>query len=738
MEEWHRRLGHIGISGLRNLHGKNLVDGFSLHESPQQFECDACIQAKASRAPLPAVTQPRQRKPGELTHSDVWGPRDASLYGYRYYISFVDDATRHTTVRFMKSKDEASTIVKQYLTFIERQYSFCPKALRVDNGCEYINKDHRTWCLDCGIEMQTTAPYTPEQNGIAEHWNRTVVELMCAMMFAYKRDIPPELWPEAVTHATYIRNRAYTKAIPNQTPFELWSGHRPDISSIQEFGRPVWVLNQEQNLSKLDVRAKQFTFIGYEDGPRAIKYYNKLKRTIKVSREYHWPTVTLPMPGRRFDGEDEQTVKPSSSMDDQTGSKRKISDKADESATKRQKGKRTEIPSPEKNKTHAQDQPDECMDVPSSDPQNVHQNDNNPSSNIPCGTCDSAKPKRKAVEIKDLGDEDMPDLCTTEDDNDDGQDRVELMSTTATAVYTAFSEMNAYKDPKSLKEAMCSPEWPEWEKAIQTELETLRKMGTWELCDPPEGCKPIMNKWVFVKKYDKDGNLQKFKARLVARGFTQVPGMDYNETFSPVVCLETIRAILALAVAENWEIQQINVKGAYLNGKLKEEIYMEQFTGYGNGTTRLCHLIKTLYGLKQSGREWNEELDSKLGSIKFERTYSDPCVYVRHAGDSIEIITVWVDNLLLFTNSKEKMSKLKSELKGLFDITDLGEPNKLVGLEFTRDRDRGTLTICQTQYIESMLERFELEDANTVSTPLELNTKLGPRELNEERGDGGS
>ena len=330
----------------------------------------------------------------------------------------------------------------------------------------------------------------------------------------------------------------------------------------------------------------------------------------------------------------------------------------------------------------------------------------------------------------------MPNLCTTEDDDDDGQDHAELMSTTAPAVYTAFSEMNAYKDPKSLKEAMCSPEWPKWEKAIQTELETLRKMGTWELCDPPEGCKPITNKWVFIKKYDKDGNLQKFKARLVAQGFTQVPGMDYNETFSPMVRLETIQSILTLAMAENWEIQQMDVKGAYLNGMLKEEIYMEQPTGYGDGTTCLCHLIKTLYGLKQSSREWNEELDSTLGGIKFKHTYSDPCVYVRHAGDSIEIITVWVDDLLLFTNSKEKMSILKLELKGLFDITDLGKPNKLVGLEFTCDRDWGTLTIRQTQYIESMLERFKLEDANTVSTPLEPNTKLGPRELNEEQGDG--
>ena len=287
-------------------------------------------------------------------------------------------------------------------------------------------------------------------------------------------------------------------------------------------------------------------------------------------------------------------------------------------------------------------------------------------------------------------------------------------------------------DPRSLKEAMSSPEWPEWEKAIQTELDTLRQMGTWELVDAPENRKPVSNKWVFVRKYDKNGNLQKYKARLVARGFSQIPGMDYNETFSPVVRLETIRAILALAVAENWEIQQMDVKGAYLNGKLKEEIYMDQPDGFSDGTSRLCRLIKTLYGLKQSGREWNEELDNKLGGIKFDRLHSDPCVYIRRNGNSIEIITIWVDDLLLFTNSKEQMVKLKDDLRGLFDITDLGEPNKLVGLEFTRDRERGTLTIRQTKYIESILERYGMHDANPVSTPLDPSIKLEPKEPNTE------
>ena len=202
-------------------------------------------------------------------------------------------------------------------------------------------------------------------------------------------------------------------------------------------------------------------------------------------------------------------------------------------------------------------------------------------------------------------------------DDDPDEDKYETSS--ATHVYMVFNESNlGNKDPKTLKEAMRSPDWPEWEKPVKTELATLEQMGTWELADAPKDRKPIMNKWVFMKKYNKDGDLQKYKARIVARGFSQIPGMDYNQTFAPVVRLETIRAILALAIENDWEIQQMDVKGAYLNGDLKEEIYMNQPEGFDDSMSRLCRLIKTIYRLKQSGQEWNHKLNTKLTEMGFE------------------------------------------------------------------------------------------------------------------------
>jgi len=263
---------------------------------------------------------------------------------------------------------------------------------------------------------------------------------------------------------------------------------------------------------------------------------------------------------------------------------------------------------------------------------------------------------------------------------------------------------------------------------VQAELDQLNKMGTWELVNPPEGRTPITNKWVLTKKYDKDGNLQKYKARLVARGYSQQPGMDYTDTFSPVIRLETIRTLLALAVAEDWENQQMDVKGAYLNGTIKEQIYMKQPEGYDDGTGRICHLIKSLYGLKQAGRKWNDELNKQLESLGWKPTIVDPCTYARRTTDGIEVIAVCVDDLLLFASNNKLMSTMKLELKSIFEITDLGEPAKIVGIKIERDHAKQTITISQKHYIEAILQKEGLTDAHPVAVPMDPNVQLQPSE----------
>ena len=282
----------------------------------------------------------------------------------------------------------------------------------------------------------------------------------------------------------------------------------------------------------------------------------------------------------------------------------------------------------------------------------------------------------------------------------------------------------------SLAEAKRSPDWPEWEKSIKEELNTLDGKGTWELVQKPPGVVPISNKWTFVRKRDKEGEISRYRARLVVRGFTQRPGYDYVETFSPVVRMDTLWAILALVPKLKLKLQQMDVKGAYLNGILQEVLYMNQPEGFDDGTDRICRLIKTLYGLKQAGREWNKQLDKKLREHGYTRLRSDPCVYVRWEGDEVGIITVWVDDLLLFASSDEMMEHMKSAIKLEWEVTDLGEPKKIVSIEITMDNE--SITISQQKYIESILEREGMIDANPVGMPLDPHVKLVPNpEANE-------
>jgi len=273
----------------------------------------------------------------------------------------------------------------------------------------------------------------------------------------------------------------------------------------------------------------------------------------------------------------------------------------------------------------------------------------------------------------------------------------------------------------SLKQAKESPDWPKWECAIRAELDQHQEKGTWELVDKPAGAIPLTNKWVFVKKRDKEGQIVKNKARLVVKGCGQREG-EYLETHSPVVRIESIRAILAIAVTKQLIIQQMDVKGAYLNGILKETLYMRQPEGFEDGSGRVCHLIRTLYGLKQSGHEWNAEFDSKMRRRGYKRLRADPCVYIRSKNNVLAIITVWVDDLLLFADSAESMEGMKNDIHTEWETTDMGEPTKIVGIEI--NQSPGQISITQKQSVQGILERQGLADANPVQMPLDPNIKI--------------
>jgi hypothetical protein len=256
-------------------------------------------------------------------------------------------------------------------------------------------------------------------------------------------------------------------------------------------------------------------------------------------------------------------------------------------------------------------------------------------------------------------------------------------------------------------------------------MEAHRLNSTWEIVKLPPGKRAIGSRWFMKVKFNADGSLDRYKARMVAKGYSQRPGFDFKETFAPTVRYSTIRIILAIAALEDLELRSVDISHAYLNGDLEEEIYMKQPEGFEvGGPEFVCKLKKSLYGLKQAGRVWNKKLHSVLLSMGFERAQSDHGLYVYSKDDIRIFVPVFVDDITLAGKKGAKFDSLIEELSSHFKLRDLGPTTQLLGLEIHRDRPNRTLTISQSQFITNLLQEHGLQDCKPVSTPLNPGCRL--------------
>jgi hypothetical protein len=283
-------------------------------------------------------------------------------------------------------------------------------------------------------------------------------------------------------------------------------------------------------------------------------------------------------------------------------------------------------------------------------------------------------------------------------------------------------------EPLTLGEAKQCSDWPLWEQAIRDELDMLKKTETWELTERPPNVNVVGSKWVFRAKKDAAGNVVRYKARLVAQGFSQVLGVDYFDTFAPVARLASIRSVLAIAADLDMELHQIDIKGAYLNGQLtsQERIYMRQPPGYAEpGTPPLvCRLRKTLYGLKQSGRRWYQRLCQIMTALGFERCDVDMAVFYRRRGDEVTVVLVHVDDCTICASHFPLIPEFKQQISKHVEISDLGELHWLLGIEVKRDRTHRLILLSQRSYIDAILACYSFEDAKPVSIPMDINVRL--------------
>nr|CAD1824840.1 unnamed protein product [Ananas comosus var. bracteatus] len=306
--------------------------------------------------------------------------------------------------------------------------------------------------------------------------------------------------------------------------------------------------------------------------------------------------------------------------------------------------------------------------------------------------------------------------------------------TSLSPLYRAFvSSLSSVSIPHNWKEALIDPKW---KGAMDEEMRALKKNNTWELVDLPAGKRTVGCKWVFTVKYKADGSVDRFKARLVAKGFTQTYGIDYQENFAPVAKLNSILVLLSCAANLEWDLQQLDVKNAFLHGDLREEVYMEIPHGFltQKNIGKVCRLKNALYGLKQSPRAWFDRFCRAMLNFEYKQSDVDHTMFIKKYMSKITILIVYVDDIVITENDPQKMSKLKCYLAKEFEIKDLGKLRYFLRIEVARS-EKG-IFISQRKYVLNLLQETGMLGCKPIDSPIEVNHRLQSKigkEVDKER-----
>jgi transposase InsO family protein len=640
---------------------KRLVNSRMTKDLPNfnmdSFDCFTCMSAKAKRLPFPKSSIHISSSLGDLIHSDICGPLPTPSYtGYKYFLTFTDDYSRYVWTYPLKTKaaPEVFSKLKELDAFFLNHHGFHIKILRTDNGSEFKNKIFQSYCQENGILQQFTVPYSPQQNGVAERLNQTLLNSIRSMLTHSK--VSHSLWAEALQTATYIKNRSPSAAIKeNKTPFEILYKKPPAVSHFRIFGEIAYAVNNKSSRKKLQIKAHPLIFVGYSFNSPGYRLFDSLKLSIVIARDVSFPSTPM---FQQFDPPTENRTNSDQSFFQVT------------------------FPSTDENPQESQ------VTFPSID-ENLQQSLSLQSSNS------SAQPQT------------IPDYRIITTSNI-------LTSRLRSAAHLSLSAPNIPRKYSDIQ-YMSEPHKSNWYKACDDEINGLQLHETWSLVPAPEDRKIIGSVWVFKLKYDAHGQIVRYKARLCCQGFHQIPGIDFHETFAPTGRMNSLRIFLSLAAHYDLNLHQIDIVQAFLIAKLDHEIYMRQPPGYEDQTNNVCLLHKTLYGLKQSPHLWNQEINNALVSFGFNPNPVDPCLYSRkEASGGYSFLFLWVDDIIIAANEIEP---IVSSIKKLFDIKDLGPLKYCLNLQVERNRKAKTLILHQSHYIQTIIDSVFQTDVKTVSTP---------------------
>eukprot|EP00253_Pinus_taeda_P036422 PITA_36422 len=504
-------------------------------------------------------------------------------------------------------------------------------------------------CSENGIRRYLTNVYTPQQNGVVERMNRTLLG-MARSMLTFKR-LSPTYWAEAIHTTVYLRNKSPTASLDGITPYEAWFGFKPRVKHLRVFGSVCYALVPKEKRTKLDSRSLKCTMIGYSNEKKGYRLLTNGK--FIVSRDVIF---------------DETESKSAEEIEN-------LLHKLESKGSKRNDKNQSQPTSPNWYE----------LDFPSSEDESSTSTPSTRSS-----SSSSESPSSSSSSDSDSP-HSSPERCTS--------------------VY-----INPLYNDGDFTEAQTSEhQLPKWVVQLLKDVK------------PDE-----QNKTVTRRAHISEGNFS-----LIANDFTEpstykeAEGIDYEETFAPTAKWNTIRLTLALAAQKGWKLHQMDVKSAFLNGDLQEEVYMTQPLGFEveGQEHKVCKLIKALYGLKQAPRAWYAKMDEYLKKVGFQRSESDDTLYVRQQGKYLVILVMYVDDLIITGNHDDHIAQVKKELQAGFKMTDLGLLHYYLGVEvFQCPRH---IFISHSKYAAEVLQRFGMQDCKPVLTPMEKNLKLSKFEGGE-------
>jgi len=748
---WHRRLGHISESSLRYMDKHKLVTGLDLCPEGNLGPCDGCAKGKHHRAPFPTQATCKTSILDRI-HMDLQGPFDTSVQGFRYALVIVDDYSRKGWKAYLKKKSDATAEIKALIQRLETLTERKVKIVRSDGGGEFIGDELQKWFTGKGISHEASTPYTPQQNGVAERFNQTTHEHALCML--HEAGMSNGFWPEAHEYASYIRNRTPTRALKRVTPNETFHGTKPDVSTLRIFGSRCHVRTPAETRTKLEPHSLDGIFCGFAPKSKAYKVWIPSKHKFVTSRDvivYEKVPIStdddslLPTPA--------SSEGVSTGMSTQSGNNpvetagdtrsRSLAEKTSSPSTQRQMHDPAPEPTPVPPSTPLPNPTPSAStkSIPAPAPPTLRRSERTARPSWKKQAADAQKAREAATKnetkAKREARADRQEIIEKVNDVHEADENKVPKLHESDIAQLAYLAAYGEETPMSFNEATKSPEADEWWKAMNEEIGMLHKRGTWVLEDLPPGRKAIGCRWTYVIKRGPAGEILRYKARLVAQGFSQIPGVDYDDTFSPTVRLDSLRAVLHLAAAHGWHRGQDDVTGAFLHGKLDCEIYMRQPPGFDDGTGRVARLVLGLYGLKQSSRIWHQHMDEELETIDQKPLVTDPAVYFRCAEDNHEcsILCVHADNMLSFAETERELTRLRQQLHKLFEMKE-EDPNWLMGFQLIDDPVNHTVSISHRQYVETILKRFHMDGCNTHHTPMEngliLSKADGPADADEE------